>query len=209
MKSKTSRKEHWNSIFSSTADPELGWYEKDISQTLKFIEEIPRSETTTVFIPGAGTSLLVDELLAKGYQLILNDISDKALNKLRNRIGINKNLRWLHSDISKPLPEGYPPIDIWVDRAVLHFLLKEADIQEYFANLQTWIKPCGYALLAEFSSSGARKCAGLDLHLYSIEEIIRRMGPDFVLIKHEDYTYINPAGDSRQYIYALFQKHNS
>lgn len=208
MKNMTSRKEHWNSIFSTTADPELGWYEKNILQTLKFLEEIPKGESATVFLPGAGTSMLVDELLEKGYQLVLNDISDEALNKLRSRIGTNKNLMWLHCDISKPLPEGSPPADIWIDRAVLHFLLEEADIQGYFANLQSGIKPGGYALLAEFSNSGARKCAGLELHRYSIDEMTRRMGSDFELVKHEDYTYINPAGDPRPYIYALFRKHN-
>lgn len=46
--------EHWNAIFSSKADSELGWYEKDVSQTLKFLDRIPQSESTTVFLPGAG-----------------------------------------------------------------------------------------------------------------------------------------------------------
>ena len=204
----TTRNEHWNAIFSAKADPELGWYEKDVSQTLKFLDQIPQAESTTVFLPGAGTSVLVDELLARGHKLVLNDISDEALNKLRTRIGTNNKLTWLHHDISKPLPEGTPPADIWIDRAVLHFLLEETDIQGYFANLQFAIKPGGYALLAEFSTMGAQKCAGLELHRYSIEEMTRRMGSKFELINHEDYTYINPAGDPRPYIYALYKKHN-
>jgi ubiquinone/menaquinone biosynthesis C-methylase UbiE len=204
----TTRNEHWNTIFSTKADSELGWYEQDVSQTLKFLEQIPQAKSATVILPGAGTSALVDELLGRGYQLILNDISDEALNKLRKRIGTNKNLTWLHWDISKSLPEGIPPADIWIDRAVLHFLLEEADIQGYFANLQSGIKPGGYALLAEFSTMGAQKCAGLELHRYSTEEMTRRMGSDFELIKHEDYTYINPSGDPRPYIYSLYRKHN-
>lgn len=203
------RNEHWNAIFSTKADPELGWYEKDVSQTLKFIDQIPQVESATVFLPGAGTSVLVDELLERRYKLILNDISDEALNKLRTRIGTNNKLTWLHHDISKPLPEGTPLADIWIDRAVLHFLLEEVDIQGYFVNLQSAIKPGGYALLAEFSTMGARKCAGLELHRYSIEELTRRMGSEFELVKHEDYTYINPVGDPRPYIYALYQKHNA
>ena len=204
----TTRKEHWNAIFSAKADPELGWYEKDVSQTLKFLDQIPQAESTMVFLPGAGTSQLVDELLGRGHGLILNDISDEALNKLRTRIGTNNKLTWLHHDISSPLPEGVPLADIWIDRAVLHFLLEEADIQGYFANLRSVIKPGGYALLAEFSTMGVRKCAGLELHRYSIEEMTRRMGSDFELVKSEEYTYINPSGDPRPYIYALYKKHN-
>ena len=203
----TTQKEHWNAIFSTKADSELGWYEEDVSQTLKFLDQIHLSKSATVFLPGAGTSMLVDDLLARGYKLVLNDISDEALQQLSDRIGTNNKLIWLHHDISKPLPEGTPLADIWIDRAVLHFLLEEADIREYFANLLSAIKPEGYALLAEFSTMGARKCAGLELHRYSIEEMTRRMGSEFKLVKHEDYTYISPVGDPRPYIYALYQKH--
>lgn len=203
----TTRNKHWNAIFSTKTDPELGWYEKDVSQTLKFLDQIPQNKSTTVFLPGAGTSVLVDELLARGHQLILNDISDEALNKLRNRIGTNSRLTWVHHDISKPLPDDIPQADIWIDRAVLHFLLKEADIKGYFDNLQSATRHGGYVLLAEFSTTGASKCAGLELHRYSIDEMTRRMGGDFDLVKHEDYTYINPFGDPRPYIYALYKKH--
>ncbi len=198
--------EHWNAIFSKKSDPELGWYEKDVSQTLKFLDHIPLNKSATIFLPGAGTSELVDELLARGHELILNDISDIALNKLENRIGTTCRVTWLHHDISKPLPDDVPQADIWIDRAVLHFLLEEEDIQGYFTNLQSVINTGGYALLAEFSTTGVPECAGLELHRYSIEEMTKRMGSEFELVNYEEYTYINPFGDSRPYIYALYKK---
>ena len=200
---------HWDTIFSSTSDSELGWYEENTSQTLKFIESIQLKSSATAFLPGAGTSQLVDELLNRGYKLIINDISEKALNKLKQRIGINNKIIYLHHDISKPLPNEVPKVDIWIDRAVLHFLRNEAEIQTYFRNLQTSVIPGGYTLLAEFSTAGAKQCAGLELHRYSLEEMTERMGSDFELINYENYTYINPYGDPRPYIYALYKKHNS
>uniref|UniRef100_UPI004056C50D class I SAM-dependent methyltransferase n=1 Tax=Candidatus Electrothrix sp. TaxID=2170559 RepID=UPI004056C50D len=199
-------KAHWNNIFSNKADRELGWYEKDVSQTLWFLDEIPRNTSNVVFLPGAGTSLLVDELLSKGYQLILNDISDEALNALRERTGEKEGVSWLQHDISEPLPADIPQVDIWIDRAVLHFLLDEADIEGYFANLHTVVKPGGWVLLAEFSTLGAPKCAGLELHRYSVNEMSRRMGSEFELIRSEEYTFINPFGDPRPYIYALYKR---
>ena len=204
----TTPNEHWNAIFSTKADPELGWYEKDASQTLKFLDLIPQSEFATVFLPGAGTSVLVDELLARGHEIILNDVSDEALNKLKNRVGMHDRLTWLYHDISKPLPDDIPQADIWIDRAVLHFLLKEEDIKGYFANLRSAIRQGGYALLAEFSTTGVPKCAGLELHRYSIDEMNKCMGAEFQLVTHEGYTYINPFGDPRPYIYALYRKTN-
>lgn len=204
----TTPNKHWNAIFSAKTDPELGWYESDPSQTLKFLDLIPQNETATVFLAGAGTSVLVDELLARGNELILNDISDDALNKLRNRIGSNDRLVWLHQDISKPLPNDISKADIWIDRAVLHFLLDEEDIQGYFANIHSTIHQEGYALLAEFSTTSAPMCAGLELHRYSIDEMTERMGAGFELIKYEEYTFINPSGDPRPYIYALYRKND-
>jgi len=198
--------QHWDTIFSSKNDTELGWYESDISQTLKFLDLIPQSGHTTIFLPGAGTSLLVDELLAREYELILNDISDEALNRLKSRIGRSDRLKWLHHDMSKPLPDDTLQVDIWIDRAVLHFLLEDADIQSYFDNLRSSVRSRGYVLLAEFSITGAPKCAGLELHRYSVEEMTERMGKEFELIKYEDYTFINPFGDPRPYIYALYHR---
>ena len=202
--------EHWNKVFTSKSDPELGWYESDVSQTMKFLELIPDSEGAVVFLPGAGTSVLVDELLARDCRIILNDISDEALAKLKARIGRNEErLIWLRHDISNPLPDKIPDADIWIDRAVLHFLTDESKIQGYFANLNSAVRPGGYALLAEFSMSGPRKCAGLEVHRYSVKEMTGRIGGEFELVAHEDYTYITPSGEKRPYLYALFRKNGA
>ena len=67
--------EHWNRIFTSKAG------------TLAFLDRIPSEGSQTVFLPGAGTSLLVDELLARGTRLVINDISSEALARLHERIG--------------------------------------------------------------------------------------------------------------------------
>ena len=203
----TTPNQHWNAIFSTKADLELGWYERNATQTLKFLDLIPESRTATIFLPGAGTSVLVDELLSRGSRLILNDISDEALKQLKKRIGHHGDrVTWLHHDISKPIPDGLPQVDIWIDRAVLHFLLDEAGIEGYFRNLRSLLRQGGYALLAEFSTTGAPKCAGLDLHRYSVEELTKRLGDGFDLIKHEDYIFINPFDEPRPYVYALYKK---
>lgn len=197
---------HWNEIFSSKEDPNLGWYEKDVSQTVKFLAKIPKTSDQKIFLPGAGTSLLVDKLIEQNYTLILNDISSEALHKLKERITNAENQQWHCGSIADPLPETIKDIDIWIDRAVLHFLLEEDDIEGYFQNIKSALKDGGYVLLAEFSTTGAPMCAGLKLHRYSLEEMCERMGDEFTLLDHEEYTFINPAGDPRPYIYALFQK---
>ncbi len=82
----------------------------------------PYGYTYTVFKEFANFFKFMRQL----YRLILNDISDEALNKLRNRICTSERLLWLHHDISEPLPESIPQADVWIDLAVLHFLLERA-----------------------------------------------------------------------------------
>lgn len=199
--------QHWNDVFAAKDDPQLGWYERDVSQTLAFLELVPRYESARIFLPGAGTSLVVDALLDRGARLVLNDISDEALRRLRRRIGERTPAPiWLHHDIAAPLPPGIPACDIWLDRAVLHFLLTDDDIAGYFRNLRTVLAPNGHVLLAEFAVQGAPKCAGLEVHRYSAAEMGERLGPEFMLVKAEDFTFVNPAGGPRPYVYALFRR---
>ena len=205
----SSTRQHWNRIFATIDDTELGWYEADGSQTRKFLDLIPLGRPATLFLPGAGTSALVDELLARGHRLILNDISDQALARLAERIGENSRAIWLHHDITQPLPPGLPPVDIWIDRAVLHFLTEETAIDAYFANLRSAVRPGGHVLMAEFSSTGALQCAGLTLHRYSLAEMTERMGSGFDLVAHEEYTFINPSGEPRPYLYTLCRRGDS
>ena len=200
---------HWDTIFSNTEDSKLGWYEKDVSKTLELLNQIPEWESSTLFIPGAGTSLLIEELLSKGARLVLNDISIEALNLVKIRLNDkSRKIDWLCQDIAQPIQSAIPDVNIWIDRAVLHFLTDEDDINGYFKNVKSTLKAGGYAIFAEFSKTGAEKCAGLTLHRYSIEELSEKLGPPFKLVSHFDYTYINPYGDPRPYVYALYKKEN-
>ena len=104
-----SSSEHWNSIFLGAEDSTLGWYEKDLTPTFNLLEQIDKWEFSTIFIPGAGTSTLVDALLTKNTKLVLNDISITALDNLKDRLG-KQNIEWICQDIARPIQ--IPIIDI-------------------------------------------------------------------------------------------------
>ena len=204
MKSSNS---HWNEVFSATEDSSLGWYEKEASQTMELLSQVPGWEGSRVFLPGVGTSVLIEELLAKDVRLVLNDISDEALSRVKEKLGDKETaVHWLCQDISQPIQDEIPNTDVWIDRAVLHFLRDEDDIEGYFKNLRSVLKVGGYVLFAEFSTEGATKCAGLPLHRYCVEELSERLGSPFTLQRSFDYTYINPNGDPRPYVYALYKR---
>ena len=202
-----SSSKHWDTIFSNTEDSKLGWYERDASQTLELLNQIPDWEKSTIFLPGVGTSVLIEALMSKGVKLVLNDISNEALNRVKDRLNDKgREIYWLYQDIAQPIQGTIPDIDIWIDRAVLHFLTDEDDIKGYFENVKLTLKTGSHAIFAEFSKIGAPKCAGLTLHRYSIEELSEKLGSSFKLVSHFDYTYINPHGDPRPYIYSLYKR---
>jgi len=168
---------------------------------------IPDWQKSTIFLPGVGTSRLIEELLGYGCRLILNDISPEAISLVNGRLHEKKaNTSWLCQDISQPLPKSSPPVDIWIDRAVLHFLTEHDDIKGYFANLNSCLKPGGYAIFAEFSLTGSDKCAYLKLHRYSVDEITEKLGKSFKLMSSFDFNFTNPRGEPRPYIYALYRR---
>ncbi|NOX84480.1 MAG: class I SAM-dependent methyltransferase [Chlorobi bacterium] len=201
---------HWDKIFRKTADHKLGWYENDFSQTLKFLNRIRGWKQARIFMPGAGTSGLIGELMQTNATLVLNDLSPEAIALAKKKYGGKKeNLRWLCLDISEPLPEElHNTIDIWVDRAVLHFLVEDSKVEKYFKNVHTLVKPGGHVILAEFSKKGATKCAGLNVRRYNVEDLKNNMVA-FELIAEEEYIYTNPGGEPRPYIYTLFQKRST
>lgn len=198
---------HWDTIFAATEDSRLGWYEDSPTQTLRLLKQISDWRMSTILLPGVGTSSLIEELQARGAQLILNDISREALDRVKSRLGErSETVLWLCQDIAQPIGADLPAVDIWIDRAVLHFLTEERAIAGYFENLRSVVTADGHVLFAEFSTVGAPRCAGLSLHRYSVEELSDRLGPSFKLLADFDHIYTNPDGDPRPYVYALYQR---
>jgi len=203
----TSSPQHWDHIFSTTRDEELGWYEKNAGAGLNLLKSIPGLENSTVFISGNGTSRLTELLLSENCQLTVNDISQLAIDRLILRLGTKAGkLNYLCQDISHRLPAQQPRCRIWIDRAVLHFLLEDHEIDSYFQNLCQVVEPGGFALFAEFAIHGAPRCAGLDVHRYSSSELMQRLGGEFELMEEHNHTHITPSGGERPYVCALFRR---
>ena len=202
-----SNPKHWDALFARTATKELGWFENDSSLSLQFLNQVNGWQNATIFISGAGTSNLIEELLTQKIKLIVNDISEEALSIIKNRIGDKaKNIIWVCQDIATSLPDFIPQIDIWFDRAVLHFLVDDADIAGYFNNIKSSVKLGGHVILAEFSKTGALKCAGLNVHQYSIDDFSANLGASFQLLNHLETNFTNPRGELRPYIYGLYKR---
>lgn len=201
---------HWNAAYQKSPITNLGWYEENPTPSIELIETCNLPKDALIFNAGAGATTLISELLATGYgNLLVNDISSVALSELKNNLLVPKNaqIKFIVDDLTNPSELlKLKNVELWHDRAVLHFFTEEKQQKAYFDLLKSILKPKGFVILAEFNLEGAKKCSGLDVFNYNEEMLQERLGSDFELLKSFNFTYTQPSGNTREYVYTLFQK---
>jgi len=202
-------KSHWDKAYIRTEFDKLGWYEENPEPSLRLINKCKLKKTDIILNVGAGATTLVDNLLEMGFNnIIANDISSEAIEELKQRLGKNsQNVKWVLDDLTKPLIlNNLEKVDLWHDRAVLHFFNSEYEQDSYFDLINKLVKKNGHVIIAAFNLDGARKCCGLPVHRYDRRMLQEKLGTDFVLLEEFDYTYHMPSGDTREYVYTLFKR---
>ena len=196
---------HWDNAYAGKSHEKLGWFETDLSPMLSLIEETKTPKSSRVINIGAGSTVLIDELLTQGFNhLIATDISEVALTNLKNRVN-SDGVEFITDDLTHPTTlKNIDPVDLWIDRAVLHFFTEQKDQNTYFDLLKSKVKKNGFVIFAEFGLGGAKKCSGLDVHRYGNTQFQEQLGNEFELLNTFDYSYSMPSGDLREYIYSLF-----
>jgi Methyltransferase domain len=201
--------EHWCGVYTDSDISKLGWYEDESTPVLELIDACNLEKETKILTVGAGATTLIDSLVKRGYSnLIANDISSCALNALKKRLGdAQKQITWIVDDITKPNTlKNISDVNLWIDRAVLHFFVEDKDQDAYFSLLKKQLIKGGYVILAEFNLNGATKCSGLPVKRYDAAMLASKLGTDFTLQKSFDYIYTMPNGDKRDYVYTLFKR---
>lgn len=205
-----SMKEHWDEIYEALDADELTWYEEIPEPSIRLLSKCQINKDESILDMGAGASTFIDSLLNQGFKnIIAADISEIALNRIKERLGKEKasSVRWIVDDITEPVHiQDLRDIAVWHDRAVLHFLLEEKQQKVYLSTLKKVLKNKGYVIIAAFSLKGAKKCTGLDVKNYDQDLLAEFLGEDFKLLEYFDHTYYMSSGEPRPYIYTLFQK---
>ena len=203
-------KDHWNHVYASKEINRLGWYEAASEPSIRLISKCPIGKDGPVLDVGAGASTLIDYLLDQGYKNITAvDISETALQKLKERLGEEKSRRvgWIVDDITQPVHmSALSDVALWHDRALLHFLLEEKEREMYLTVLNKTVRNGGYVIIAAFSLTGAKNCSGLNVMNYDQRTLSDFLGKDYNLIEHFDHTYYTPSGQERPYLYTLFRR---
>ena len=203
-------KQHWENIYTKKESDQLGWDEAYPEQSMELVNQCGLNAESRILCVGAGTSTFVAALLREGFKnLLVNDLSESALEKLRSSIKTNgeENVQFIVDDLTNPLKlDHVKEVDLWHDRAVLHFFLQKAQQDAYFDLLNKLVKTGGYAIIASFSLNGASTCSGLPIHKYDSFMLKERIGPHFNLLKSFHHIHKMPNGEDRDYLYTLFKR---
>ena len=199
---------HWDNAYQKTSVDSLGWYEEDPIPSMDLISECNLPKEALIF--NAGVATLIELLLNEGHtNIVVNDIAASALEELKNNLSEQRHsqVKFILDDLTNPTELlNLKNVDLWHDRAVLHFFTTQQQQKAYFDLIRKVLKPKGYVILAEFNLEGAKKCSGLAVFNYNEAMLQERLGADFKLLKSFNYTYTQPSGNTREYVYTLFQR---
>jgi len=199
-------KEHWEDVWSRKKSNQVSWYQENPKTSIELILSANPSKDAKIIDVGGGDSSLISKLLDAGFSnLTVLDISTKALDRARQRLGKNaESITWIESDVMKfERDEKY---DIWHDRALLHFLTSEDDLKNYAKLTRKHIKDGGYLIISAFSAKGPMMCSGLDTKQYSEKSMKKLFSDGFELVKSFEEEHMTPFGVSQIFIYAMFKK---
>ena len=200
------KKQHWENVFATKQETEVSWYQQKPETSVNFFIENNIPKEAKIIDIGGGDSYLIDNLLELGYgNLFLLDISENAIERIKNRLGTNsEKVTFIVSDILDFQPEI--TFDVWHDRASFHFLTNENEISNYKSLVSNSIAKDGYLFLGTFSEKGPLKCSGLEITQYSESKFEAIFGSNFEKIKCFEENHQTPFDTIQNFIFCSFKK---
>lgn len=200
------RHNHWEGVYRDRPPTKVSWFQHRPNLSLDLIDRTGLTHAARILDVGGGASTLVDHLLNAGWTaLSVLDISETALALARQRLGERAiRVTWIAADITSWQPEL--EIDLWHDRAVLHFLTDAGDQKAYADTARRALQHEGWMVIAGFAPGGPRKCSGLDVVQHDAASLGNLLGDQFELVDWKDESHCTPAGSLQEFRYHLFRR---
>ncbi len=199
--------EHWQSVYQEKLSTDVSWFRPHLEVSLALLKQAGLQAHSHVVDIGAGASTLVDDLLDLGVvHISALDLSAASLEVAKQRLGLRATqVQWLVGDAARyPFAPG--SVDLWHDRAALHFLVDPDDVAAYVATATHAIAPHGHAVIGCFASDGPEKCSGLPVMRRESQAIAKVFGDAFTLADQRHEVHATPWGTPQSFAYALLRK---
>lgn len=194
--------EHWNGVYGKRAVDQVSWFQHEARLSLDLIDACQLEAEASIVDVGAGASVLVDGLLARGYRdITLLDITDTAFEATRARLPAG-NLQYVVADITRWEPKR--TFDLWHDRAVFHFLTEEKDRAAYRAALAKAVPSGGHVVIGTFATDGPERCSGLPVQRYSGSALADEFRGVLRAVEERSERHQTPSGAEQSFVFVRF-----
>ncbi|MCY1703379.1 class I SAM-dependent methyltransferase [Deinococcus sp. SL84] len=200
---------HWEGVYQEGDPTGVSWYQPTPQMSLELIDSLNLPAGERVLDVGAGASALPDGLLERGLKVQVLDLSARALELTRERLGARADaVTWQVGNVLSALL-GAAEFAVWHDRAVFHFLTDGTGQQRYVAQAAAAVQIGGYAIIATFAPDGPQKCSGLPVQRYSAAELAATFAPSFVLRQELRHEHVTPSGAMQPFTFVLLERVNA
>lgn len=200
------REEHWQGIYTKKAQEEFSWFQPVPRASLDLIKNLDLPQNASIIDIGGGDSFLVDHLLQLGYtDITVLDISSKAIERAKARLGANQNnVHWIVSDVVNFLPER--TYQLWHDRAVFHFLTDPSEQKTYRSMAEQGIANKGHLVMGTFSTKGPKKCSGIEVAQYDESSLTDCFSQGFEKIRCFEDTHLTPSQSEQVFQFCYLKR---
>jgi SAM-dependent methyltransferase len=197
------RRRHWDDRYGAATPERVSWYQERPATSLELIAASGADRTAGLVDVGGGAGRLVDHLVADGWSdITVLDVSDVALGAVRARVGSDTPVQWVEQD----LLTWHPPrrFDVWHDRAVFHFLVRERDRQRYREVMGEALAPRATVIVGSFADDGPRQCSGLPVARYDAGSLVTALGAFDVLATRREL-HVTPQGETQPFTWVALR----
>lgn len=156
-----------------------------------------------IAVVGAGTTPLVGELAAAGFEVIALDVSSAAVDALRARYEGIDMISYEVADVCAWQPSVQ--VDTWHDRAVFHFLVDDDAQQAYAESVRRALRIGGHLVIATFAPNGPEQCSGLPVARHDAVTLSAAFG-GFDLIDSFESDHWTPWGSTQRFTHAVLRR---
>ena len=198
--------DHWAQVYEDKAPTAVSWYQEAPGRSLRALDRVGASSSSSFIDVGGGASNLVDALLVQGWQdITVLDLAAPALEAAKARLGaLSETVQWEVADITDWRP--FRQFDVWHDRAVFHFLTESRQREAYRRSFLSGLAPGGLVIMATFALDGPERCSGLPVQRYDAESLAEEMGDALLLIDGWREDHVTPWGAKQSFNWCAFRR---
>lgn len=204
----TDTEAHWEQVWETRDHEETSWFQTDPEVSLAIIDALGVTPERGFIDVGCGASHLVDRLLGRGVREIhLLDVSARALAQVKSRLGGSagaEGVRYHAVDLLDLDPA--PVVDVWHDRAMLHFLREAADRRTYAEVATTAVRSGGVLIVGGFAPDGPERCSDLEVCRSDADGIAELFSDGFELIHSDQLVHVTPWGADQMFQWCALRR---